>query len=417
MLKLINHYYIWILYDAIIQKFYDSFKTTLPIPASDSFKIDGNVTEKVRKRNRLNKAKELSLLKNRKQNRLNSGQTFADMKKITIKDVAKKLNCSSSTVSRAFNDKFDIHPDTKELILKTAKEMGYIPNPIARHLSQKKSYQVGVVVPEFINAFFPLVIKGMQKVLKEAGYQLLIMSSDEQAKEELENVKTLEQNLVDGIMISFAHEAHDISYYQELNARIPIVQFNRVDQKLNTSKVIFDDYTWACKATEHLIAQGYKRIYHLSGPCNLIVSHSRKKGFTDTLRKYGLPYQEHCFEAGIFIEDGARAMQDLIDRQSVPEAIFCFNDPIAIGAMETLRKNHIAVPNEVALTGFTESRIAAHTTPSLTSVEQPAIEIGETTARQLLKEIEAEKRPAPETIILNGKVNVRESSVRTAANK
>lgn len=334
------------------------------------------------------------------------------MKKITIKDVAKKLNCSLSTVSRAFNDKYDIHPDTKALILRTAKEMGYTPNPIARHLSQKKSYQVGVIVPEFINAFFPLVIKGMQQVLKEAGYQLLIMSSEEQAQKELENIKTLEQNLVDGIMISFVHEAHDVSYYQELNTRIPIVQFNRVNYKFNTSKIIFDDYTWACKVTEHLIEQGYKRIFHLCGPCNLIVSHSRKKGFLDTLKKYGLPYESCCFETGIFIEDGNRIIQKLIHKNNLPEAIFCFNDPIAIGAMETLRKNQISVPEQVAIAGFTESRIAAHTSPSLTSVEQPAIKIGEQTARQLLKEIESSSRPAPETFILNGKINIRESSVR-----
>lgn len=332
------------------------------------------------------------------------------MKKTTIKDVAKKLNCSLSTVSRAFNDKYDIHPDTKALILKTAEEMGYTPNPIARHLSQKKSYQVGVVVPEFINAFFPLVIKGMQNVLKKAGYQLLIMSSEEQAKEELENIKTLEQNLVDGIMISFAQEAQDITYYQELNTRIPIVQFNRVNQKLQTSKVVFDDYTWACKATEHLIDQGYRKIIHFCGPCNLIVSHSRKKGFLDTLKKHRLDENGKCIEAGIFMDDGAQAAQRLIDNSQLPEAIFCFNDPIAIGAMETFRKNGIRIPEDIALVGFTESRIAAHTTPSLTSVEQPSIEIGERTALLLLKEIESERRPDPQTIVLNGKVNIRESS-------
>ncbi len=333
------------------------------------------------------------------------------MKKTSIKDVAKKLNCSISTVSRAFNDKYGIHADTKELILKTAKEMGYSPNPIARNLSQKKSYLIGVIVPEFINTYFPLVIKGMQNALKESGYQLLIMSSNEQAKEELENAKTLEQNLVDGIMISFVQEAHDVSYFQELNKRIPIIQFNRINQKLNTSKVVFHDYIWACKATEHLIEQGFKKIFYLCGPCSLIVSHSRKKGFIDTMKKYGLNYDNCCFEAGIFIEDGSRIAQKLIDDNRIPEAVFCFNDPVAIGAMETFRKNGIQIPQNIAIVGFTESCIAAHTTPSLTSVEQPAIMIGETTARQLLKEIESSQRPEPQTFLLNGKVNIRESSI------
>lgn len=334
------------------------------------------------------------------------------MKKITIKDVAKKLNVSISTVSRAFNDKYDIRPDTKELILKTSLEMGYIPNPIARQLSQQRSYLVGVIVPEFINAFFPKVIMGMQQILKDAGYQLLIMSSDERACDELENIKALERNMVDGIMISFAQEAHDISYYQELNERMPIVQFNRVSQKLHTPKVSFNDYAWSVQATEHLIAQGYKNIYHLSGPINLIVSHSRKKGFIDTMKKYHLPYEGRCIETGIFYEDGERVLAKMLDDKVDFDALFCFNDPIAIGAMKVLRDNAIVVPDEVGVVGFTESRIAQHTTPSLTSVEQPSLEIGRTVAKLLLDEIEKKGIHGDESIVLDGKLNIRESSVK-----
>lgn len=195
------------------------------------------------------------------------------MKRVTIKDVAKALCVSVSSVSRAINNSYDIHPDTRKMILAKAEEMGYHPNPIAQKLSSDKTKIIGVVVPEFENAFFPKVIMGIQKVMKAAGYQVLIMSSDETASIERENVYALNNYHVDGLLISLSQETRDITYLKELQAQgLPIVQFNRVSQKLETPKVIFDDYQWAYKATEHLIDQGYKKIYHLSGPCNLIVA-------------------------------------------------------------------------------------------------------------------------------------------------
>lgn len=332
---------------------------------------------------------------------------------VTIKDVAKRLNVSISTVSRAFNDKYDIRKDTKDLILSVAKEMGYVPNLMAQHLTQNKSYLVGVVVPEFINAFFPRVISGMQQTLKNMGYQLLIMSSNEQALQELENVKVLEQNMVEGIMISFTQETRDVSYFQELNDRIPIIQFNRISRKLETNRVFFDDYSWSMFATEHLIKQDYKNIYYVSGPENLIITQKRKKGFLDALRKHRVEdVNTHILEGGIFIEDGYEVANKILNMSTKPDAIFCFNDPLAIGIMEELKKNGIRIPEEIALVGFTESRIAKHTTPSLTSVDQPAEEMGSITAKLLLKELNKEHRGIIEDIVLNGKLNIRESSLK-----
>lgn len=189
------------------------------------------------------------------------------MKHITIKDVARALNVSISTISRAFNDKYDIHPDTQNAILKKAREMGYTPNPFAQRMTQQKSYLVGIVVPEFVNAFFPSIIMSIQRIMSENGYQVLIMSSEESATKELENIKNLEKNMVDDIITSLTQENRDISYFQELlDKGISIVQFNRVSPKLATPKIIFDNTQRAAQATEHLILQGYKRIYHLFWP-------------------------------------------------------------------------------------------------------------------------------------------------------
>jgi LacI family transcriptional regulator len=336
------------------------------------------------------------------------------MKRITIKDVAKALNISTSTVSRAFNNKYDIQPSTKDVILAKAKEMGYSPNPIAQGLIMHKSFMVGVVVPEFVNSFFPQVIMGIQKELNEAGYQVLIMSSNESAQMEIKNVQTLEKNNVDGILISLTHETRDISYFQTLlDNNIPIVQFNRVSQKLNTPKIIFDDCYWAEKATEHLIEQGYKKIFHLAGPNSLIVTHNRIKGYTNAMKKHHLKCDSTCiFDSGIFIEDGVAAAEKIIEKGDIPEAFFCFNDPVAIGAIEKFRENGYKINEDIAFVGFTESRIGKHMSPGLTSVEQPAEEIGITASKVLLKMLQTKNFNNNDSIVLNGKLNIRGSSIK-----
>lgn len=334
------------------------------------------------------------------------------MKSITIKDVAKALNISTSTVSRAFNNKYDIQPETRERILAKAREMGYSPNPIAQGLIMHKSFKIGVIVPEFINNYFPCVLMGIQKEMNEAGYQVLIMSSNESAAKELENVKTLEKSKIDGLLISLTHETRDITYFQHLiDTNIPIVQFNRVSQKLITPKIIFDDCNWAELATEHLISQGCKKIFHLSGPNSLIVTHNRIKGYTNAMKKHGLECgHDNIFDAGIFIEDGTKVAQQIIDKGDIPDAFFCFNDPLAIGAIEVFKKHGYTIGKDIAFVGFTESNISMHMTPGLTSVEQPAEELGITASKILLSVLQSDNYPKDKIITLDGKLNIRGSS-------
>lgn len=336
------------------------------------------------------------------------------MKHITIKDVAKKLNCSVSTISRAFNDKYDIRKETRDHILETAKEMGYSPNPMAKSLLKQCSNQIGVVVPEFINAFFPEVIIGIQEVFIKKGYQVLIMQSGESQITELENVKTLENNMVDGMIISLSLETKNVDYYKKLIQQgFPLVFFNRVSNELETSKVLIDDYKWAFFATEHLIYQGFKKIFHFAGPSGLMFTNNRKNGFIDAHRKHKLPFDEgSIIETGLMINDGERVMEKLINEKNIPEAIFAVNDPTAIGAMKMLKKHGFKIPEDVALVGFTESGLAPLIDPPLTSVKQPTKEIGRTAALLLLEQIESKGIFVPQTVILNGRLNVRESSMK-----
>ena len=336
------------------------------------------------------------------------------MKHVTIKDVAKALNVSVSTVSRAFNDKYDIRKDTRDYILEKAGEMGYHPNPIAKKLLSQCSYNIGVVVPEFTNPFFPEVIIGIQDVLFKAGYQVLIMQSNESAANELENIKTLENNMVDGIIISISQQTKNTDYYKKLiSDGFPLVMFNRVSDELDVPKVIFDDYKWAFFATEHLIYQGYKKIFHFSGPKVLGLSRNRIEGFTDALKKHRIKVTpDVIIETGLMIADGERVMQQLIDAQNLPEAIFCVNDPTAIGVIKKLKQNGFRIPSDVAVVGFTETKTAELLEPQLTSVAQPTFEMGQIAAKLLLDQINSKGSFIAQKIVLNGRLNIRDSSVK-----
>ena len=334
------------------------------------------------------------------------------MKYITIKDIAKKLNTSVSTVSRAFNDKSDINVKTKELVLKTAKEMGYRQNRMAKNLVQKRSFNIGIVVPEFVNSFFPEVIMGAQEILFEKGYQVLITQSNECYTTELKNVQSLENSMVDGLLISLSSETDNIDYYQDLvKSGFPIIFFNRTYKEINASKVLFNDYKWAMFATEHLIRQGYKNIYHFQGIKTLTLSRERRRGFMDAHRKHKLIVEPHqVITSGFFMEDGENIAKKLIENNTIPDAIFAANDQLAIGAMNIFKKNGYKVPKDVAFIGFSESKMGSIVEPPLSSVKQPTFEIGKQAAQLLLDHIESGKNYIPQTIVLDGQLNIRASS-------
>lgn len=333
------------------------------------------------------------------------------MKHTTIKDVAKKLNVSISTVSRAFNNKYDIKPETRNLILKTAKEMGYKPNPIARKLTQQRSFNIGVIVPEFEHDFFPKVMLGAQEVLHEKGYQVLVMQSNHSWEIEKKNVETLVGNMVDGLIISLTSENKNNEYYKKLlESKIPIVFFNRTVEDIKACKVLFDDFKWALFATEHLIIQGYKDIVHLTGTENLTLTKNRLKGFKQAHQKHRLAPGK-IIPCGFRMEDGERIALDMIQKNEIPRAIFAANDSCAIGAMNVFKQHGYRIPNDIAFVGFTESNLAKHIYPTLTSVAQPAKDIGQTAANLLLNQLESKGTFIPETIVLNGRLHVRDSSI------
>jgi DNA-binding LacI/PurR family transcriptional regulator len=331
----------------------------------------------------------------------------------TLKDIARILNISAATVSRALSDHPNINSETKKLVLTEAKRQNYKPNFIAQKLQNRRTKTIGLVVPEFKTSFFPLIISGIQKEITEAGFQLLITDSMESGQIEVQNLKLLEKNMVEGILMSITSEDENSELYNEIiNSGIPIVFFNRVPSNVIAPKVIIDDYKMAFFATEHLIYSGFKKIYHFCGPENILVTRERRRGFQDAIKKHQLPITENSITlAGIHMDKGYDAMKSLIEKNDIPEAVFCFNDPTALGAMKAIKEFGLRCPDDIAIVGFSETILAQLVDPSLTSIAQPCFEIGVTAARLLLEQINLTPPPVPETVCLRAELNIRKSSI------
>lgn len=339
--------------------------------------------------------------------------------RVTIKDLAKQLNISTSTVSRALADRWDVNPETRKAVMELAEKLKYKPNPISLSLKSNQSMTVGIIVPEFVNSYFAKVIMGVQSVLEPKGYSILITQSGESCDNELRNLKALESRMVDGIIISVTQETQNTDYFSDLvEQNFPIVFFNRICSNITVSHVVIDEYKWAFSTVQHLIDQGYKRIAHLAGPENLILSQQRKKGYIDALTANDLPLRdEYIITTGVMMERGVMAAHIIIEMKEKPDAVFAINDHVAIGFMKTLQKNGLRIPKDIAVAGFSESQSALIIEPNLTSVEQPTYEIGEAAAKLLLEQINHNKiekdRMPVKSLILDAKLNIRESTLRS----
>lgn len=336
----------------------------------------------------------------------------------TIIDIARELGISKSTVSRALSGHPAVRPETRRTVMEMAARMHYKPNTMARNLTKSRTSIIGVVVPEFVNSFFPRIIIQIQNVLEQEGFMVLITQCDESWEAERRNLKLLEDSMVEGILISVAVKGRNTDYYRELAGKgIPLVFFNRTDSSVEASSVTIDDYKWSFFATEHLVytrrrlGQESPRIMHFRGPLNIDLSNARFRGYADALVKHRLNMDPSLTVTtkDITRDEGFRLMKGIIDEGGVPDALFCFNDQLAIGAMRALIMSGVSVPHQVSVMGFSESQSALVTVPALSSVAQPLEEIGKTAARLLLDKIE-NPDSKPVKVVLNASLNIRGSS-------
>jgi LacI family transcriptional regulator len=311
-------------------------------------------------------------------------------KPITIKDIAKSLNISVATVSRALRGSSEISKETKKAVLQLAKEMDYHPNLLARGLINRKSKILGVVVPTINRQFWSNSISGIESIAYKDGYKVMIFQSAESYKKEVEIVETLANSRVDGILIAFSKETNDFEHIRQVIDRgIPVLLFERVCDSLEVSKVVTDDFQGAKKITQHLIQRGKKKIAYLGGPLTLGVCRDRYLGFESALNEAGLFVQpNHLIETEEFtFENAKKAIALLWDSTPKPDAVFCFADILAIGALDACKDLGIKVPEQLAIAGFGNDDTGRFISPTLTTMAQPSFEMGQLAAKLLLQEI------------------------------
>ncbi|HTE24569.1 LacI family DNA-binding transcriptional regulator [Flavitalea sp.] len=336
---------------------------------------------------------------------------------ITIKDIAKALGLATSTVSRALKGSHEISAETRKLVMDYAGKINYKPNPIALSLKEKRSRAIGVVVCEFANTFFSQVINGIESIAYDRGYHVIISQSHESYEREVLNTQQLASRQVDGLLVSLSTETTDMSHFHFLHDKgLPIVFFDRVCETIETHKVIVDNFKGAYDATCHLINSGFKKIAHITSSPNISITIERLAGYRKALEENKILYDEgivmFCAHGGMEQAEIESAVMKILDHPSAPDSILAASDRISLGAMSFLKEKNISIPAKIALVGFTNSQQAGIFSPSLTSVSQPAFEMGQVATEKLIEIIES-KTPLSkfDTSVLKTKLVVRESSV------
>lgn len=331
----------------------------------------------------------------------------------TLKDIAKILKLSPSTVSRALRDHPDISSATKKRVISLANQLDYQPNSIAQSLTTKRTKTIGVIVPEIKQPFFAAVINGIEESAFKAGYTIIVCQSNESYKREVVYTRLLVSHRVAGLLVSLSKETDDFDHFKVLQQReIPMVFFDRVNDEIKASKVVVDDYHGAEAVVSHMIERGYKRIAHLAGPENLSLCRLRRKGYIDTLLKYGLPIEnELIVSVGLDNSDGVIGFRKLLTLTKRPDAIFAVNDPVATGAFTAIKAYGLKIPQQMALAGFSNTFMTSLLDPPLTTVEQPSYEIGKTALELLMEQINGGTKPwTDELKILETNLVVRGST-------
>jgi DNA-binding LacI/PurR family transcriptional regulator len=332
----------------------------------------------------------------------------------TIKDIAKALNISVATVSRAMRDTYDVSKETREKVLEMATMLNYKPNLNAQGLVQRSTHNIGVVIPAITNYYFSTVITGIQEMAQQNGYNIILYLTNDSPEQELQLVRSLSLSSLDGILACVSSHGESYTHFQEIiDEGLPVVFFDRVSGGPDISKVMQDDYNGAFMAVEHLIQEGYRKIAHITGPKELFLTENRLNGYRDALKKHGMPVDERMilhsgFSQKAGEDDTARLFYNY---PNSPDAIFAVNDRKAIGAILTLKKKNIEVGRSVGVIGFTNDPISEIISPTLSTVAEPAYQIGRTSCDLLIKHIKKTNFTAQQ-VILSGELIVRESTAR-----
>lgn len=330
---------------------------------------------------------------------------------VTIKDIARELGISPSTVSKALKGHPDISPITKKAVRDLVDKWNYKPDPIALSLKGGLTKNIGVIVPEIVHYFFSTVISGIEDLAYDSGYHVMFCQSNESYEREVKAVDTLLSSRVDGILISQCKTTRNFDHFRKItDAGLPLVFFDRICDELETDRVIVDDETGAYEATKYLIKTGCKNIIHLSGPENLMIGKNRKKGYIRALSEHNLPVDEQNIIKCDTAPEASMIVPELLKRTKKPDGIFAVNDLTAAEAMRIVKLNGFRVPDDISLIGFTSGMISDLTDPALTSVEQHGYLMGREAVSLMIEHIEKKKGHSFQTKIINTELVVKGST-------
>ncbi|OQP54486.1 LacI family transcriptional regulator [Niastella yeongjuensis] len=343
---------------------------------------------------------------------------MAKPKEVTIYDLARKLNVSIATVSRALKDDPVVSKKTKKKIFDLAEEMGYRYNHFARNLREQRTYTIGVIVPRLNSYFMSTVIAGIESVVNNEGYTLLISQSSESAGKEVDSAKTMFNNRVDGLLVSLAYETDDLAHFDQFVKKdVPIIFFDRVADHPDGTSVLIDNRKGAYESTSHLIAQGCKHIVHITAPPKRNVYVDRLAGYKQALADHHIPFDEkYILINNLSQEAGAQAAAAILQMNPLPDAVFAANDNCAVGCMVALKKAGIRIPQDIAFVGFNNDPVSTVVEPNLTTINYPGYKMGEMAAASLINHLNGVNSiDATNTILLRSELIVRASSLKTTS--
>ncbi len=335
--------------------------------------------------------------------------------KVTIYDLAQQLNTTASTVSRALQDNPRISAKMREAVQKLARELHYIPDPIAHHLRTGKGNALGIIVPRIDRNFFAAIISSFQQTASKHNFQVIIAASGESQQEEENAIKALVQKKVDGIAMSLSIESHDVNYKALLEAHnIPLVYFDRVPEQSDTDTVTNDNFQVGYDAVMQFHKIGCTKIAHFAGTMSQYSYAERFRGYRKALEDLGLPYKEDwVFQNSITIEAGTEAAQKILQMEDRPDAIFSSGDFPAITAIDTFRRKGIHVPDDIAIIGVANEPFDNYLSTPLSSFDLHQQRIGEMAANILLSRLGETSEEIKQTahLIVNHDLILRESAI------
>jgi LacI family transcriptional regulator len=333
---------------------------------------------------------------------------------ITQAQIAQKLHISIVTVSKALRGHPDISPETIQRVKRIADELGYTPDLIARALSSRRSNIIGVVVPEIDHTFFASVMKGIYSTAKENHFQIVLTVSFEDDQRETENLQTLIAMRVDGILISITQKTQNCDFFKIIRRRkIPLVFFDRAVPQVSYSRVVVDDRLGAANAVEYALHQGFRRIAHLAGPMHMSIAKERCAGYFNALKANNIDVKKDLIvPCSLDEEGGYRGFKELIKRNDLPDAVFAVNDPVAIGVYEAVKEAGLRIPEDIGVIGFSDDITSRYLSPPLTTVMQPAEEIGTTAVHLLLDAIQKADKHRPREVVIPTRLVIRNSCLK-----